>query len=227
MKKKKKKLILGIIALTFCACVTDASKIYVTLNVDGNYVTNVPEPVADSHAVNKRYAHQLYARNVPMAFLAKCGGGQISGYTPVPGEDLHSGMQHGVDWQPVTRFTVDSTGSNVYDNLTGLIWTKNANIDGFKQWASAISYCENLVYGGRSDWRLPNARELFSLIDLSKASPALPAGHPFTGGPSFIYWSSSTDPYHDDMGIHVTMSYGDVDSEDKPYVYLVWPVCGP
>jgi hypothetical protein len=29
------------------------------------------------------------------------------------------------------------------------------------------------------DWRLPNVRELFSLIDLGQIGPALPPGHPF------------------------------------------------
>ncbi len=208
MKMKKKKLILGILAFTFCACVTDASKIYVTLNVDGNYISNVPTPVADSHAVNKRYAHQLYAQNVLNALPAKCAGGQ-----------------HGVDWSTNTRFTVDSTGSNVYDNLTGLMWIKNANIIGPTNWAYAITYCTSLVYGGYSDWRLPNVKELTSLVDLSNSNPSLPLGHPFSAVQLDDYWSSSTSvAAGGGMAWHVTFDNGSRFDFLKTQRYCVWPV---
>ncbi|NIO68243.1 MAG: DUF1566 domain-containing protein, partial [Anaerolineae bacterium] len=42
------------------------------------------------------------------------------------------------------------------------------------------------------DWRLPNVRELQSLIDYGRQTPALPSGHPFTGVQSSLYWSSTT-----------------------------------
>ena len=32
-------------------------------------------------------------------------------------------------------------------------------------WQAALSYCENLERGGTDDWRLPNIRELESLVD--------------------------------------------------------------
>jgi len=48
-------------------------------------------------------------------------------------------------------------------------------------------------------WRLPNIKELQSLIDFGQLDPALPAGHPFTGvqssgeiGEESRYWSSTT-----------------------------------
>ena len=188
---KLKKLIGGFIAIIFCACVANAVKIYVPLNTDGNFVTNVPTPIADTHAINKRYADQIFAANALNALPAKCADGQISGYTPVVGEDLHAGMQHGVDWSTNTRFTVD--GNVVYDNLTGLMWTKSAAHGSRKTWPDAINYSKNLVYGGYSDWRLPNIKELASLLDLSKESLPLPDGNPFVGVHlNYYYWTSST-----------------------------------
>ena len=224
---KLNKLIGGIIAIAFCACITNAAKIYVSLNADGNYITNVPNPIADSHAVTKRYARQLYAANALNALPAKCAGGQITGYTPIPGEDLHTGMQHGVDWSTNTRFTVDSTGNNVYDNLTGLIWTKSANLRGTAcNWTTAIDYCTNLVYGGYSDWRLPNVREIASLVDLSKNNPCLPEGHPFSAvqaSPS-RYWLSSSYAYNSDDAWFVGMNSGRVYYHVKASSFYVWPV---
>ena len=229
---KLNNLIGGFIAIAFCACVANAAKIYVTLNTDGNYITNVPTPVADSPAVNKQYADWVFTINKTEskvitstnAFPAKCAGGQISGYTPIPGEDLYSNMQYGVEWETNTRFAVDLTGSNVFDTLTGLMWTKNANIGGTKTWVNAIDFCTNLVYGGYSDWRLPNVRELKSLVDLSKYSPALPSGHPFSAVQSGNYWSSSTYAGYSDRAWYVHLYYGYVNYYYKTGSCYVWPV---
>ena len=42
------------------------------------------------------------------------------------------------------------------------------------------------------DWRLPNLNELESLVDVSQANPALPAGNLFTNVSDAIYWSSTS-----------------------------------
>ena len=49
------------------------------------------------------------------------------------------------------------------------------------------------AYLGRSDWRLPNRKELRSLADYSTGAPALPAGHPFNDLVGITYWSSTTN----------------------------------
>lgn len=86
------------------------------------------------------------------------------------------------------RFT-DNLDGTVTDNLTGLIWLKNANCDGLKRWGEALSNCNGLENGdcdlsdgsSAGDWRLPNINELHSLVDPTQSNPALPDGHPFTG----------------------------------------------
>ena len=49
---------------------------------------------------------------------------------------------------------------------------------------------------GHTDWRLPNRKELHSLADFSRSSPALPPGHPFDNvepnPPGFYYMTSTT-----------------------------------
>ena len=77
---------------------------------------------------------------------------------------------------------------------------KNANADGVKTWANALSYCNSLASGlaGLSDgsvagdWRLPNVKELHSLIDYERNNPALPSGHQFSGVQLTFYWSGTT-----------------------------------
>ena len=131
---------------------------------------------------------------------------------------------------PTPRFTVGASGpatNCVTDNLTGLVWARNANIaGGGKNWATAITYCEGLDYGGQTDWRLPNAKELFSLIDLGRSSPALPAGHPFLGSPAGYYWSSSTYAGATASAWYVHLFAGSVLNGAKTTSYYVWPVRG-
>ena len=77
------------------------------------------------------------------------------------------------------------------------------------------------------DWRLPNYKELISLIDVENYLPALPSGHPFNNVLTSYYWSSSTyAPYSLNAWI-VYMDAGSVTYDFKSYGdYYVWPVRG-
>lgn len=122
--------------------------------------------------------------------------------------------QAGVDW-PNPRFTDNGDGT-ITDNLTGLIWLKNANSFVQLKWSDALNACNSLYADGfelddgsvAGDWRLPNVRELSSLIHYGFSGPALSdtagtgqgsfldiEGDPFSNvqrGSSSLYWSSTT-----------------------------------
>lgn len=95
-------------------------------------------------------------------------------------------LQTGMAW-PNPRFTDNSNGT-VMDNLTGLIWLKNANCFGEKSRDLAIIDANNLTNGtcnlsdgsSTGDWRLPTNKEFRSLMDLTVSSPPLSTGHPFS-----------------------------------------------
>ena len=131
------------------------------------------------------------------------------------------------------RFTDNGDGT-VTDNLTALIWLKNANCLGVRSWATALSDANTLTSGscGLSDgstagaWRLPNANELHSLIDPTQSNPALPAGHPFTGVQSNIYWTSTTVDYQPAGAVVVVLSNGTLVGGVKAGSSYVWPVRG-
>ena len=145
---------------------------------------------------------QIYDRLATPGVLAKTGqtGCWDASGNPVSctgtGED--GAYRLGVSVSP--RFT-DNANGTVKDNLTGLIWLKNANCFGSVDWTSALSDANTLASGacGLTDgsvaaaWRLPNIREIHSLIDFSTYNPALPAGNPF---PAVVlgsyYWSSTS-----------------------------------
>ena len=81
-------------------------------------------------------------------------------------------LQVGASW-PTPRFTdnttITSTDNTITDNLTGLIWSKNANLPAApKSWLDALDYIKTLNsmnYLGHTDWRLPNRIELESLAN--------------------------------------------------------------
>ena len=136
---------------------------------------------------------------------------------------------------PSPRFTENGDGT-ITDNLTGLMWAKDANLTGSMNWSDAIDYANNLSLGsyecGASyiDWRLPNVKELQSLIDFGNLGPALPTGHFFSNVLSSDYWTSTTHAYDADASAwFVNMSYSfnnEVAGADKTWVLNVWPVRG-
>ncbi len=82
-------------------------------------------------------------------------------------------LRMGVAW-PDPRFTV-GTGAEfvcITDNLTGLMWDKSGDtVSGSKTWTEALSDCNGLDLGGHTDWRLPNRKELRSLINYEEHDP--------------------------------------------------------
>jgi hypothetical protein len=128
---------------------------------------------------------------------------------------------------PNPRFTVQVDTNCVLDNLTGLIWARNANILlSTKSWTNAVLNCESLNYGGQTDWRLPNIRELLSVVDYGMTQPALPLNHPFKGVLNGAYWSSSTRIDGTLNAWNVNMYSGLTALAGKTTTASVWPVRG-
>jgi hypothetical protein len=83
------------------------------------------------------------------------------------------------------RFT-DHLDGTVTDNCTGLMWQKaTADVNGDGQigeeldggdrlvWQDALKYCEDLRFADHDDWRLPNVRELQSIVDYGRVRPSV------------------------------------------------------
>ena len=70
----------------------------------------------------------------------------------------------------INDFTDNGNGT-ISDNTTGLTWMQNDSGNGL-DWEGAINYCESLDYAGSSDWRLPNVKELQSILDYSRSPDA-------------------------------------------------------
>ncbi|QWB96633.1 DUF1566 domain-containing protein [Mycoplasmatota bacterium] len=62
----------------------------------------------------------------------------------------------------------DNGDGTITDLATGLTWQQSDSVDTY-DWEGALSYAENLEYAGYDDWRLPNAKELQSIVDYNKS----------------------------------------------------------
>lgn len=143
----------------------------------------------------------------------------------------------GVPW-PVPRFTDNGDGT-VTDMLTGLIWLKDANCLGAMNWQAALDSVKALAAGTCNlndgsevgQWRLPNVKELLSLMDYGHRLPALPENHPFDNAfPGKEYWTSTTAETGD-ASVLAVLAYMVLTSEGwalpfnkNNFNFLVWPV---
>jgi hypothetical protein len=105
---------------------------------------------------------------------------------PAPGEPFYG--QDGNYQGPQPAYQVSPDGLVVTDLNTGLMWQR-ADDGVTRNWAAAISYCENLALGGHSDWHLPSRQELVSIVDYGRSYPAI---NPAFSCENSYYWSGST-----------------------------------
>lgn len=162
-------------------------------------------------------------------------------YVHLGGGRVHRGMKHGsyLVWpvspghpsEAADRFPGERLAGGmegVHDHHTGLTWSKNADPVGRPlSWPEALSAVQAFNRHGLADhhdWRLPNIRELESLVDLDSHSPALPADHPFVNVRD-AYWSSTTSVYEPRYAWTLYTRDGMVGVGFKPGIdFYLWPV---
>lgn len=124
---------------------------------------------------------------------------------------------------------VDNGNGTITDLATGLMWQQSDD-GNTRDWEDALSYAEGLSLGGHDDWRLPNPKELQSIVDYTRtpsvtSSPAIdplfnctsfidPDGNPGQYG---YYWTGSPlqdgqNPYSDAVYVCFGMAQGNMES---------------
>jgi len=140
-----------------------------------------------------------------MVFGVNFADGRIKGYgTELAGQDklFNYLLVRGNTTYGVNSFTDNGDGT-ITDHATGLMWMQDDNSEAIL-WKDALSYADTMVYAGYSNWRLPDAKELQSIVDYTRS--------PFTSNSAAIdplfncteitneagqddfpcYWSSTT-----------------------------------
>jgi len=138
-------------------------------------------------------------------------------------------------------FVRDDSLEVVVDQATGLMWQDNDEVNiNTKQWQTteknylcvnstddaacydtqgdtATTYCDNLVHGGYSDWRLPTIRELNALIDFGQS---IDEDSVFSVSVHKDFWSSTTSVgWPQDAWI--AGNYGNIYHNDKNRYHYV------
>ena len=139
------------------------------------------ERVIDSQwATSTEYVHTTM-KGDKTVFGVNFADGRIKGYgmrTP-RGEKLFFARYVRGNEKYGTNDFVDNKDGTISDRATGLTWMKQDSghvkagrqKDGRLDWQEALAWAEGLTHAGHDDWRLPNAKELQSLVDYTR-SPA-------------------------------------------------------
>lgn len=117
-------------------------------------------------------------------------------------------------YQPLVlkeRFSGHGNGT-VTDGLTGLIWRAQASPDSVT-WENALWYADSCTFGGFTDWRLPNIKELQSMTDLKLVNPCLNKTYFQPSGRK--YWSSTTLPNQTQSAWYLDNRYGITTYDNK------------
>ena len=103
---------------------------------------------------------------------------------------------------PTADFDTSATDGTVLHTKTGLMWKRCAEgqtWDGATctgtitslNWPNALAAAVNSTFAGYTDWRLPNAKELQSIVESCGFSPAINQTV-FPATPASNFWSASS-----------------------------------
>jgi hypothetical protein len=141
----------------------------------------------------------------------------------------------------------DNGNGTITDNNTGLMWEKKSD-DGTIHnqhttytWANAfavhIAGLNTANFAGHNDWRLPNAKELMSIVNYENDHPAVPSAfnNNCTAACSVttcsctlatLYWSSTSSAFNPSSAWYVLFSDGSVNTFFKDTTQRVRAVRG-
>jgi len=102
-------------------------------------------------------------------------------------------------WAIGARFVTKAISGDdiVFDRATGLMWARNGLAAGGNNgnvitWIDALVYCSALNFAGFTDWRLPNIKELQSIINYGATGPSIYGAWSNFNYVGYNNWSSTT-----------------------------------
>lgn len=160
--------------------------------------------------------------------------GRIKGYGAEPDNMRYVRYVCGDSGYGVNKF-VDNGDETITDNPSNLMWLQNDSgafetgytndyaPAGSLNWEHALAWCEGLDFSGYTDWRLPHAKELHSIVDYSRSPDAtnsaaidpvfnatrLENGINNSGVANYPYYWTSTSHLNGRLGFAVYVAFGE------------------
>ena len=135
---------------------------------------------------------------------------------------------------PSSRFIIHNNGT-VTDKRTGLIWKRclegvsgaacNSGTPVELNWQDALQRARDASFEGRTDWRLPNIKELRSIVEQQCVDPAINLSV-FPAQAASVVWSSSPNADVADNAWNVYFSNGFTFNGSRNVRRQVWLVRG-
>jgi len=122
-------------------------------------------------------------QNLHTVFGVNFADGRIKGYGMLDSDesrfDKYAAFVRGNTDYGINDFSANDDGT-ITDKATGLMWSQDDNGEGI-DWENALAWVQQKnseTYLGHDDWRLPNAKELQSIVDYTRSpettnSPAI------------------------------------------------------
>ena len=183
------------------------------------------ERIIDSQfATSNLYVGDTEFGGGDLMFGVNFADGRIKGYPTGPMQGQEDGKLFYVLYVRGQEYGnnnfVDNGDGTITDLSTGLMWQKEDSKQGMN-WENALAHAENLNLAGYNDWRLPNAKELQSIVDYSRSpsthnSAAIDPIFQITsiidegGDKNYpFYWTSTTHENLQDGGNAVYVAFGE------------------
>jgi hypothetical protein len=155
----------------------------------GREASHHPEMMGQTWA-STLYTGNHMGRGVEAAFFFNFFDGHIKN-APTSGPfNLFHRCVRGTEYLAHNDFR-DNHDGTVSDQATGLNW-QQADDGTTRDWPEALRYCATLNLGGKQNWRLPNVKELQSIVDYSRNDPAIDSTVFTQTDRNGWYWSSTT-----------------------------------
>lgn len=117
---------------------------------------------------------------------------------------------------------IDNGDGTITDKATNLMWAQADNGEGI-DWENALAYAENSSLAGHTDWRLPNVKELQSIVDYSYSTSAADANLQKAAiDPMFSCTTITNEAGNNDYGYYWTSTSARF-QKGTPY-YYAWYV---
>ena len=131
----------------------------------------------------------------PTAFGVNHATGHIKGYPSDVGGNMGKYARAVRGESNEENNFVDNGDGTISDFATGLMWMADDNGKGV-EWEDALAYAEGLEYAGYDDWKLPNVKELQSIVDYSGVYPAIDEMYfncaELEENENYYYWTSTS-----------------------------------